>query len=272
MLVNRQPTLHKPGIMAHVAKVMKKEKTIRLHYVNCNTYNADFDGDEMNLHAPQDPIGRMEALSIAKADKQYLVPTSGKPLRGLIQDHCIAGAMLSKRDSYFNRADVCFLLYTGLRAAVDTGDVTGDFGKAKSLNRPWVQGDLRSQMQRLRLRIDQPCMLRPRKLWSGKQVFTMLLKNLVEPRGNRKGPCGLHLESSSKTPGDMWNGKLDGDKEESSVLWQDMELLRGVLDKSQFGATSFGLTHIIHELLGSNMTGLWFSSLARMLTSMLQMR
>ena len=36
--------------------------------VNCNTYNADFDGDEMNLHAPQDPISRMEALAIAKAD------------------------------------------------------------------------------------------------------------------------------------------------------------------------------------------------------------
>ena len=62
LLVNRQPTLHKPGIMAHVAKVLRHEKTIRMHYVNCNTYNADFDGDEMNLHAPQDPIGRTEAL------------------------------------------------------------------------------------------------------------------------------------------------------------------------------------------------------------------
>ncbi|CAE7225050.1 rpa1 [Symbiodinium sp. CCMP2456] len=71
--------------MAHTAKVLKREATIRLHYVNCNTYNADFDGDEMNLHAPQDPISRMEALAIAKADQQYLVPTSGKPLRGLIQ-------------------------------------------------------------------------------------------------------------------------------------------------------------------------------------------
>ncbi|CAE7564685.1 rpa1 [Symbiodinium natans] len=56
LLVNRQPTLHKPGIMAHTAKVLRKEKTIRLHYVNCNTYNADFDGDEMNLHAPQDRL------------------------------------------------------------------------------------------------------------------------------------------------------------------------------------------------------------------------
>ena len=46
LLVNRQPTLHKPGIMAHKARVLKhmKEQTLRMHYANCNTYNADFDG------------------------------------------------------------------------------------------------------------------------------------------------------------------------------------------------------------------------------------
>ena len=52
LLVNRQPTLHKPGIMAHSARVLANPKmqTLRMHYVNCNTYNADFDGDEMNCH------------------------------------------------------------------------------------------------------------------------------------------------------------------------------------------------------------------------------
>jgi len=265
LLVNRQPTLHKPGIMAHIARVMKKEQTIRLHYVNCNTYNADFDGDEMNLHAPQDPIGRMEALNIARADRQYLVPTSGKPLRGLIQDHCIAGAMLSKRDSFFTRADVCLLLYTGLRAAVDIGE-------GGSLGRPCMEGDLRAHSQRLRLRLDPPCIIRPQRLWSGKQVFSMLLKNLVGLCSDNKVPCEMYLESGSKTPGDIWNGKLDGDKEESSVLLRGMDLLQGVLDKSQFGASSFGLTHIIHELLGAHIVGLWLASLARLLTLLLQMR
>ena len=53
LLVNRQPTLHKPGIMAHKARVLQQDKVIRMHYANCNTYNADFDGDEMNLHFPQ---------------------------------------------------------------------------------------------------------------------------------------------------------------------------------------------------------------------------
>ena len=47
MLLNRQPTLHKPSIMAHKARVLPGEKTLRLHYSNCKAYNADFDGDEV---------------------------------------------------------------------------------------------------------------------------------------------------------------------------------------------------------------------------------
>lgn len=89
LLVNRQPTLHKPGIMAHVARVLKSEKVIRMHYANCNTYNADFDGDEMNLHLCQSHLARAEAYHIAATDHQYIAPTNGKPLRGLIQDHVV---------------------------------------------------------------------------------------------------------------------------------------------------------------------------------------
>jgi DNA-directed RNA polymerase I subunit RPA1 len=54
VLMNRQPTLHKPSIMAHRAKVIRStDRVMRMHYANCATYNADFDGDEMNLHLPQ---------------------------------------------------------------------------------------------------------------------------------------------------------------------------------------------------------------------------
>lgn len=87
LLVNRQPTLHKPGIMSHKARVLThiQEQTLRMNYANCNTYNADFDGDEMNCHFVQDEISRAEANLICNTDNQYIVPTSGNPLRGLIQ-------------------------------------------------------------------------------------------------------------------------------------------------------------------------------------------
>ena len=56
-----------------------------MHYANCATFNADFDGDEINLHLPQDALARAEGYGIVHADHQFVVPTDGKPVRGLIQ-------------------------------------------------------------------------------------------------------------------------------------------------------------------------------------------
>ena len=99
MLLNRQPTLHKPSIMAHRARVLKGHKVMRLHYAICKSYNADFDGDEMNAHYPQNEVARSEAYNLVNVCKQYLVPKDGTPLQGLIQDHIIAGKILHDYES-----------------------------------------------------------------------------------------------------------------------------------------------------------------------------
>ena len=92
------------------ARVLKGEKVIRMHYANCNTYNADFDGDEMNVHMCQTELARSEAYEIAATDAQYIVPTNGKPLRGLIQDHVVMGVLLTKRDTFLEASVVMQLL------------------------------------------------------------------------------------------------------------------------------------------------------------------
>ncbi len=74
---------------------MQGERVIRMHYANCATFNADFDGDEINLHLPQDHLGRAEGYGIVHADEQYIVPTDGKPVRGLIQVQHPQGQMCS---------------------------------------------------------------------------------------------------------------------------------------------------------------------------------
>jgi DNA-directed RNA polymerase beta' subunit len=66
-------------------------KVMRLHYAICKSYNADFDGDEMNAHYPQNEVARSEAHNIMNVCKQYLVPKDATPLQGLIQDHIISG-------------------------------------------------------------------------------------------------------------------------------------------------------------------------------------
>lgn len=77
LLLNRQPSLHRPSIMAHKVKVMKQEKTLRLHYSNCKSYNADFDGDEMNCHCPQNELARSEAYNLGK---QFLAKFPSKKI------------------------------------------------------------------------------------------------------------------------------------------------------------------------------------------------
>jgi len=119
VLMNRQPSLHKASIMAHVVKVMKAWPTqdiFRFHYANCKSYNADFDGDEMNLHFPQDELARAEAYGIVGTAHQYLSATAGTPLRGLIMDHNAISAVLTARDRLFKKDTFMQLLNAALSA------------------------------------------------------------------------------------------------------------------------------------------------------------
>ena len=77
-IFNRQPSLHRMSIMAHYVRVLPY-KTFRLHLCVCPPYNADFDGDEMNLHVPQSEEARTEALLLMQVQDQILSPRFGGP-------------------------------------------------------------------------------------------------------------------------------------------------------------------------------------------------
>lgn len=84
VLFNRQPSLHKISIMAHRAKVMPY-KTFRFNECACTPYNADFDGDEMNVHFPQTYEARAEASELMGIKSNLVTPRSGEPLIAAIQ-------------------------------------------------------------------------------------------------------------------------------------------------------------------------------------------
>jgi DNA-directed RNA polymerase I subunit RPA1 len=252
LLLNRQPTLHKPSIMAHTARILPGEKTIRMHYANCNTYNADFDGDEMNIHFPQNEVARAEAMLIARTDLQYLVPTDGGVLRGLIQDHVDAGVDMSSRDTFLDRETYMQLVFTALRpdGAISQGLGNGNIEKEVVIGRNG------------RIVTVPPALIKPRPMWTGKQVITTVMINLIPENRDL-----LNLKSKAKIPAKAWGPSAP---EEQEVLFMDGQFLIGVLDKSQFGASAHGLVHAVYEVYGPPFAGKLLSILGRLFTSYLQ--
>ncbi|MGI0088796.1 MAG: DNA-directed RNA polymerase subunit A' [Nitrosopumilaceae archaeon] len=96
VMFNRQPSLHQMSIMAHYVRVLPG-KTFRLHPSVCPPYNADFDGDEMNLHVPQSEEARAEAILLMRVQDQLISPRYGGPIIGALRDF-ITGAYLLTKD------------------------------------------------------------------------------------------------------------------------------------------------------------------------------
>lgn len=247
LLLNRQPTLHKNSIMAHKARILKGEKTFRLHYSNCKSYNADFDGDEMNAHVPQNELGRSEAYNLINVSNQYLVAKDGTPLGGLIQDHVISGVKMSMRGRFFNKEDYQQLVYVGL-------------------------AHISKDIQFL-----PPTILKPKMLWSGKQILSTILINVI-PEGVDK----IKLKSTAKINSRAWQVQpqrpwlaggtqlADNNMTESEVIIRNGELLVGILDKTHYGATPYGLIHCMYELYGGKSSTQLLSSFSKLFTIFLQ--
>jgi DNA-directed RNA polymerase subunit A' len=139
-IFNRQPSLHRMSIMAHYVRVLPY-KTFRLHLCVCPPYNADFDGDEMNLHIPQSEEARTEALLLMQVQDQILSPRFGGPIIGAIRDFITAAYLFTRRSNYLTAEEVNRLLMT-----------SGYDGP-----------------------VPEPVTKQPQPLWNGKQIFSLFL-------------------------------------------------------------------------------------------------
>lgn len=246
LLVNRQPTLHKPSIMSHKARVLPGEKTIRLHYSNCNSYNADFDGDEMNVHLLQNHIARQEAYTISNTDNQYIVPTSGKPIRGLIQDSIVSAVFLTMKNTFFTKDEYYQIVYSALDIPLNSGAIR-------------------------KIVLQQPAILKPKPIWTGKQVVTTILRSLTTSNKidyiQKETEKGINFEHGTKLFSDVWG---PDSIHEGMVVVRNNELLTGVLDKNHIGNSEYGLVHSFYEIYGGTMAGELISTLGRLFINYLQ--
>jgi len=141
VLFNRQPSLHRMSMMAHIAKILPFN-TFRLNVFVTAPYNADFDGDEMNLHAPQSVETATELREIAAVPLQIVSPRESVPIVSVVQD-TLVGA------NRFTRSNVLFT-------------------KKEAMN-------LLVHAKRWEGKLPEPVTMTPQPMWSGQQLLSALL-------------------------------------------------------------------------------------------------
>lgn len=144
ILFNRQPSLRKKSIMAHKVKIMR-HKSFRLNLATTQCYNADFDGDEMTLHALQTVEALAEAKELLAIDKQILNAQNAKPCMSIVQDSLVGAHCLTKKDAFLTKHQMMDLMMT-LPQLVD---------------------------------IPIPAILKPQPLWTGKQAMSLILPHIT---------------------------------------------------------------------------------------------
>ncbi|KAG8779216.1 DNA-directed RNA polymerase II subunit rpb1 [Ceratobasidium sp. 428] len=141
VLFNRQPSLHKMSMMRHCVKIMYFS-TFRLNLSVTPPYNADFDGDEMNMHIPQSKETRAELSQITWVPRQIISPQANKPVMGIVQDTLCGVRKLTLRDTFLDWNFVQNILL-------------------------WVPG--------WDGQVPTPTILKPKPLWTGKQILSMCI-------------------------------------------------------------------------------------------------
>jgi DNA-directed RNA polymerase I subunit RPA1 len=164
-----------------------------MNYANCKSYNADFDGDEMNMHALQTYMAKAEA-ELCMSDQLYENPTNGKPLREIMQDATIAAVYLSMKDLFFDKSDYSELLYQATCSLL--------------VDKP----------KNTRLFLLKPAIMKPRVLWTGKQLISNVVKVIVEFSDLKfKHGRGLTMRSATK----ISKNYMKGFEEEAEVVFVD---------------------------------------------------
>uniref|UniRef100_A0A915EB24 DNA-directed RNA polymerase subunit n=1 Tax=Ditylenchus dipsaci TaxID=166011 RepID=A0A915EB24_9BILA len=194
IVFNRQPTLHKMSMMGHRIRVLPWS-TFRMNLSVTSPYNADFDGDEMNLHLPQSLETRAEISEIAMVPRQLITPQANKPV------------MAAQTDGFVD----------------ELADLDG--------------------------KIPKPAILKPKALWTGKQLFTLMIPGTVN--------C---LRTHSTHPDDEDSGPYKwispGD---TKVLIENGELISGIICSKTVGKSAGNLLHVVTLELGYEVAANFYS-------------
>lgn len=204
VLFNRQPSLHRLSIMAHEAKVMPG-RTLRFNECVCAPYNADFDGDEMNIHFPQTEEAKAEAKHLMGVTNNLITPKSGEPIVAAIQDFITTAFLITRKGVFFDRSS-----FAQIAAAMYDAAVPID--------------------------LPPPAIIKPVELWTGKQIVSVM----INPSRTNPVLIDMEVESNTYSQKDGPFCARDG-----YVTIRNSELLSGTLDKKTLGGRKSAIFHTL---------------------------
>lgn len=217
VVFNRQPTLHKMSMMGHRIRVLPWS-TFRMNLSVTTPYNADFDGDEMNLHVPQSLETRAEIEQLAMVPRMIVTPQSNRPVMGIVQDTLTAVRKMTKRDVFITQEQMMTLLM---------------------FLPPWDG------------KVPMPAILKPVPLWTGKQLFSLIIPGNVNL-----------IRNHSTHPGDEDDGPYKwisvGD---TKVLIEQGKLLSGIVCKKTVGSAPGSLLHVVFNEHGHEVAGRFYGNI-----------
>lgn len=232
VLFNRQPSLHRMSIMAHRAIVMQGS-TLRFNECVCSPYNADFDGDEMNLHFPQTEEARAEAFHLMGVLNNLTSPKNGEPLVAAVQDFLSASYLLTSKDYFLDKKKI-FNLCCSFCDGIEHIDVP------------------------------PPAIIYPIQLWTGKQVFSLLLSP------NRKDRTYINLELKErefkpyKSNTSVYGNSDVMSPSDGYVVVSNSELMCGSVGKNTLGPGKSGLIFHLLRNQGSKSTSKFLSRISKL--------
>ena len=200
-------------------------RTLRFNECVCAPYNADFDGDEMNIHLPQTEEARAEAISLMGVTQNLCTPKNGEILIVATQDFLTASFLLTSKEVFFDRSQ---------------------FGQLAA----YMSDALES------IDLPSPAIVKPVEMWTGKQIFSVLIRPLMRDQ------IFVNLEVAEKAYTKMNQQMCPND---GYVCIQNSEIISGQLGKATLGGgNKTGLFYVLNSDYGAEVAGNAMNRLAKL--------
>lgn len=239
ILFNRQPSLHRMSLMGFKAKILPRSHAFQLNLCCTTAFNADFDGDEMNIHVCQNIRALAETRRLMGVQYQIISPQNSAPIVSLVQNGLIGSYLMTSKDVFFTRDDMCQYVES-MKYLLSVSRIQNRVSNRSILPCPAV--------------------MKPVHLWTGRQLYSMLF------------PADLNVSFQwTDPPDDTHYDAIDMksvrmlDVCESRVVVRNGEIMTGRITKKAVGMSANNIVSAIYHDNGPTVASEFLSDAGRLM-------